>query len=217
MLVPQHVKEALISEDGPFIQTEVLASRMVKLSMGGGSVIARSPHGRIGDMFGLVITTEAHLAFSGARTHSNNTAEMTAMIEALSFLGPHGPVARDVESCIKNDFKHAAGVSLGTIQARTHVQLALACQRSMLWAQHRLRLTMQHVYSHTGNLGNECADHAVALGSLGLISSHNVASRWVRHNFDTSACCDGCNNISEILKRLQHLRTDATSLPQDGS
>ena len=24
--------------------------------------------------------------------HSNNTAEMTAMIEALSFLGPHGPV-----------------------------------------------------------------------------------------------------------------------------
>ena len=37
-------------------------------------------------MFDLVITTEAHLAFSGARTHSNNTAEMSAMIEALSFL-----------------------------------------------------------------------------------------------------------------------------------
>ena len=39
-------------------------------------------------LFGPVITAEAHLAFSGARTHSNNTAEMTAMIEALSFLGP---------------------------------------------------------------------------------------------------------------------------------
>ena len=50
-------------------------------------------------MFGRVATTEAHLAFSGARTHSNNTAEMIAMIEALSFLGPHGPVAQDVESC----------------------------------------------------------------------------------------------------------------------
>ena len=54
------------------------------------------------------------------------------MIEALSFLGPRGPVARDVESCIYYDSKHAAGVRLGTIQARTHVQLALACQRSML-------------------------------------------------------------------------------------
>ena len=51
-------------------------------------------------MFGPVVTTEAHLGFSGARTHSNNTAEMTAMIEALSFLGPQGPVARDEQSCI---------------------------------------------------------------------------------------------------------------------
>ena len=113
--------------------------------------------------------------------------------------------------------KHADGVILGTIQARTHVQLALACQRSMPCAQHRLRLTMQHVCGHSGNLGNECADHGAALGSLGLISSHNVATRFVRHNFDTSACCDGCNIISEILERLQHIGTDATSPPQDGS
>ena len=42
-------------------------------------------------MFGPVITTEAHLAFPGARSRSNNTADMTAMIEALSFLGPRGP------------------------------------------------------------------------------------------------------------------------------
>ena len=47
-------------------------------------------------MFGPVVTTEAHLAFSRARIHSDNTAEMTAMIEALFFLGPHGPVTHDV-------------------------------------------------------------------------------------------------------------------------
>ena len=58
------------------------------------------PSWKIDVMFGPVVTTEAHLAFSGARVHSNNTAEMTAMIEALSFLGPHGPVARDEQSCI---------------------------------------------------------------------------------------------------------------------
>ena len=38
-------------------------------------------------MFGPVITTEAHLAFAGARVHSNNTTEMSAMVEAFS-LGP---------------------------------------------------------------------------------------------------------------------------------
>ena len=186
----------------------------------GWCVIARSLHGRIDIMFGPVITTDAHPAFSGARTHSNNTAEMSAMIEALSFLGPRGPVARDVESCVYHDSKHAAGVSLGTIQARTHVQLALACQQSMLCTQHRLRLTMQHVYGHTGNLGNECSDHAAALGALGLVSNHNLATRSVRHNFDTSSCFDAFNNIGEVLekcvalelKQHRYLRTGVSAV-----
>ena len=94
---------------------------------------------------------------------------------------------------------HAAGICLGTIQARTHVQLALACQQSMIRVQHRLRLTMQHVYGHSGNLGKKCADHAVALDTFGVISSHNVATRWIRHNVDTSICFDGCYSISETL------------------
>ena len=34
-------------------------------------------------------------------------------IEALSFLGPLGPVDRDVETCIYFDSKHAAGVMHG--------------------------------------------------------------------------------------------------------
>ena len=36
--------------------------------------------------FGLVRTTEAHLAFPGAKTHYNNTAEMTALFETFRFL-----------------------------------------------------------------------------------------------------------------------------------
>ena len=95
-----------------------------------------------------------------------------------------------------------------------HVALALACQRSMIFAQHKLRVTMQHVYGHSGNLGNECADHATALGTFGLTSSHNVATRWIRNNFDASVCFDGCNNISKVLERLQHIQTNATSLSQ---
>ena len=137
------------------------------------------------------------------------------MIETLSFLGPRGPVTHDERSCIYYDCMHAAGISLGTILARTHVRLALACQQSMIRAQHRLRLTMQHVFGHGGNLGNECADHAAALCTFGLISSHNVATRWIRHNLDTSVCFDGCNNIRETLERLQHIRTNAATFHQD--
>ena len=185
-------------------------------TVAGWGAIARSPHGRIDIMFGPVITTEAHLVFSGARTHTN-TAEMSAMIEALSFLGLRGPVARDANSCIYYDSKHAACVCLGTVQARTHVQLAIACQQSMLKVQQRLRLTMQHVYGHTGNQGNECADHAAALGTLGLVSNHNLSTRWGRHHFDTSSCFGSCNNIGDVLEKLRNIRTETALLPQDGS
>ena len=57
----------------------------------GWCAVARSPH----SMFGPVITTEAHLAYAGARIHSNITAELSSITEAHSFLGPHCPVTRD--------------------------------------------------------------------------------------------------------------------------
>ena len=86
----------------------------------GWGAVARSPHG-IDITFGPVITTEALLAF----VHSDNTADMSDMAEAFPF-GPHGLVARDANSCVCFDSKHAAGVCLGTIQARTNVQLGPA-------------------------------------------------------------------------------------------
>ena len=57
-------------------------------TLAGWCMIARSPHGRKGIMFGLVVTTEAHLAFSSARSHANNTAEMTAILNHCLFSGP---------------------------------------------------------------------------------------------------------------------------------
>ena len=176
--------------------------------------VARSPHGRMDIMFGPFITTEAQLAFASARVHSNNTAEMSAMVEALSFLGPHGPVARDANSCVFFDSKHAAGICLGTIQARTHVQLALSCQQSLLKVQHRLRFTMQHVYGHAGNLGNECADHAVALGALGLVSSHNLSTRWTHHSFDSASCFATCYNLGDVLEKFRDLGMEHVSTSQ---
>ena len=49
----------------------------------------------------------------------------------------------------------------------------------------------------TDTLGKECADHAAALGSLGL-------TRWVRHNFDTSAALE--------LKQRRYLRTRVSAV-----
>ena len=68
-------------------------------TLAGWGVISRSTRERIEVMFGPVVTTEAHLAFSGTRTHSNNSAVMTATIEALSFFVLHGRFGLNEQSC----------------------------------------------------------------------------------------------------------------------
>ena len=198
--------------DGPSTLMKVLALADGDTIAGWGAV-ARSPHGRKIVMFGPVVTTEAHLAFASARVHSNNSAEMSAIVEALSFLGHHGPVDRDACSCVFYDSKHAAGVCLGTIHARTHVQLGHSCQQLLLKVQRRLRFTMQHVYSHAENFGNECADHAAALGAFGLVSKHNLSTRWARQSFDSVSCFDICHNLVDVLEKKRDIRTARVCLP----
>ena len=73
---------------------------------------------------------------------------------------------------------------------------------------------MQHVYSHAENLGNECADHAAALGAFGLVSNRNFSMRWARQTFDSVSCIDICHNLGDVLEKLHGIRTARVSASQ---
>ena len=114
----------------------------------------------------------------------DNTAEITALIEASSFLGIFGLVAWDANSWIYYDSKHAACVCLGTIRA--HQCQAGTCV-STIDAESPAQVTVYHTarvrpYSESWT---ECAGHATTLGTFGLVLDHNLSPRWVRHNFDS--------------------------------
>ena len=97
-------------------------------TIAGWGAVARSPDGRLYVMFGPVVTTEAHLAYAEARTHTNNTAKLSSIIKALSFLGLAGPVDRGLQACIFYDSK-ATDICLGMVQTRTNVPLGLLSQQ----------------------------------------------------------------------------------------
>ena len=48
--------------------------------------------------------------------------------------------------------------------------------------------------------------HAAALGTFGFVFSHNLATRWARHNFDTYACFVSCNNIGDVSENCVTLQ-----------
>ena len=74
--------------------------------------------------------------------------------------------------------------------------------------------TVQHIYSHAQNLGNECADHAAALGTYGLTSNHNTRTRWTRSSFDSNSLFARCDNLDDALQVLRNARTAHAPAPQ---
>ena len=127
-------------------------------------------------MCGLVISTEAHIALQGPE--STRATLLNSGVLGAFFSRAPWPCCPWSTLLHFHDSKHAASVCLGTVSARTNVQLGLACQRLLLQIQVRLRLTMQHIYSHAQNFGNECADHAAALGASDVVSNQNMSARW---------------------------------------
>ena len=118
-------------------------------------------------------------------------------------------VAQDVY-----DSKHAAGVCLGTIQARTHVQLALACQQSMISV---------HPTQATAHPCNTCLV-TVEIWVMNVLTmplhlGHSdlpLATMLLPTGFIITFLC-GCNNITEVSERLQRMRTDVASISQNRS
>ena len=132
--------------------------------------------------------------------HSNNTAEMSGIIEALSFSRARGPVARDACSCVFYDSQHAAGVCLGTIHARTHVQLGLSCQQLLLKVQRRLRFT-----------NTSTVTRRILETNARITPPHWVHLAWCRtltfphvghvNHFDSVSCFDICHNLGDVLEK----------------
>ena len=141
---------------------------------------------------------------AGARLHSNNT-ELSIIIEALSFLWPKGPVARDSQACIFYESRHAASICLGTVQTRANVLLELTCQHLLLQIQLKLRITVQHIYSLA---------MLAALGAYGLVSKQNMRIRWVRPSFDSGSLCAQHSNLDDASQALRNARTAHAYAPQ---
>ena len=76
---------------------------------------------------------------------------------------------------------------------------------------------MQHIYSHAQNLGNECADHAAALGAFGPVSNENFSARWARPSFDCISCFATCDSLGDVLENYVMLKLRAYLPPNAGS
>ena len=186
-------------------------------TLAGWSVISRSPHGRIDVMFGPVVTTEAHLAFSCAQ---NSLQQQPKWL----------PWSKHCLSLVLM-------VQSPMMSSRAFITI-LCMLLECAWARSKpahmcsWRLHVHNLWSVSnvdcGSPCNTCMVTVVILvmnvltmplhsGPWALPQTTTLPPVGFTINFDASASFDSCHNITEILERLQRIRTDAVSLSPNRS
>ena len=184
----------------------------------GWHAIARSSHGVCYVMFGPVITTAAHLLYAGASQHTNNTAELSGIVESLCFLSPIVLVPRGSPACL---FMNLNMLLVFVLEPCNHEQMsawddgpAVAVAGS---ASHPC-----HILSHLQRW-KEMREMNVRITQLllqpsvfffqAILSAHHG-----RPSFNTANLVSECNNLDEIQQcpcDARRQRTSATSSSWD--
>ena len=112
------------------------------------------------DACGPVITSRDHNAYIGASVGSNNTGELSAIVEALLFASEH----EYTHVQIYTDSQWAINVITGRWRARTNNILVGSTQR--LFRKSGLIIRFHWVRGHQGDEGNERADRLAEEGKL---------------------------------------------------
>lgn len=116
---------------------------------------------------GKVITDTENKEWIGAEVGSNNTAELSAMINALKWVLTEGS---DVPITIRADSMYALRITDGSWKAKENKELAFRAQSMWKEAKKMYDLDSAHVRAHKGHRWNERADHLAFRAQ-----SHDVA------------------------------------------
>ena len=149
--------------DGWRLFTDGGAKQSEGADLAGWCIAAVSPDSEIGILFGLVTCHRCHPAFQGASACTSNTAELSSFAEAIRFC--HDVVTRGAWVLIFYDSKHAARLALRVAHAKRNIAHSHAFDTHQLKAGSTEYISVNNVFSHAGNVGDEWADIAASLGT----------------------------------------------------
>ena len=129
--------------------------------------------------FGPVVIEEGDPAFVGATKHTNNTAELTAVVELMLALLNDAPQPPDTMGIVKTDSEIAAAAMTGRSQGGANRELVDETRRlwKLLRKRHGGRVLWRHVKGHSGHAWNDHVDALADRGGEGEVKS--ASRRWI--------------------------------------
>ena len=150
------------------------------------------------EAFGPVVTDPDNLHFRGAQVGSNNTGELTAILEALIMAIDHN--WRDVT--IRTDSQWSINVITRKWKARSHKTLVNYIKSIIRSASIKVRLSW--IKAHAGHEGNERADKLAEEGkqSLGRFGASSMPPELKRTELPRSFKVDPVSGLLEASRQV---------------
>ena len=114
--------------------------------------------------------------YLGAHELTNNTSETTAIAEAMIWLRDEAPDDGKIQVTLKYDSQYAANMGRELTEPKCNTELVTRTAELVREVGEKRNITWEHVYGHSGEHGNDCADTAAKKGAKGSVSGQSV--RW---------------------------------------
>ena len=137
-----------VDADTPAAWAVVVVTGDTGLGRGSGELVE--------EFAGHVVTNAEEENFIGAEVGSNNTAELTAIAEALRWLLTEGG---GDSAGIRADSQYAGNLASGAWKAKANRALVAHVQELWVTVSALRPLSWEHVRAHRGHRWNERADH----------------------------------------------------------
>ena len=135
--------------------------------------------------YGPVVTSPVHAAFVGARKHTNNTAELSALAELFRSLLHTAPRPAGSRGVVRTDSEYAMACATGRISPGENAQLASYLRAAWRHLASRHEVTWRHVKGHSGHKWNDYVDKQADLGRSGARDCD--APEWQDESIPTDA------------------------------
>lgn len=129
------------------------------------------------ELFGPVPLEQWDPRWLGAEAATNNTAEVTAIAEALLWLEQEAPGPKEAPVSLWFDSTYAQEAITGQTTPKENIALITTAREIWSRVSAIRKFEWCKVKAHSGNHGNDYADKLAAAGATGKQTTHS--SRWV--------------------------------------